>query len=187
MTPKLPVHNLPSLNGLQSLQSLQLLPRTAGSKASIPSAGQRAYFASQKDGSYEQTKQRRQMFARMARVERLMTEQPEGPFYIGRGPFAPFPENPLFKSQPVLGEDAREMIWRRVVEDGQPLKVLSAEFGIDIRRVAAVVRLKQIEKRWIAEVCHHASSLSLFPTSAHMMICTKCSISHEDFTMVKTR
>lgn len=37
------------------------------------------------------------------------------------------------------------------MRDGEPIKAVSAEFGIDIRRVAAVVRLKEVEKDWIAK------------------------------------
>lgn len=64
----------------------------------------------------------------------------------------PFPLNPEFRSQPVLSEEARETIWRNVMVDGQPLKVVSARYSVDMRRVAAVVRMKTIEKQWEAEV-----------------------------------
>lgn len=30
--------------------------------------------------------------------------------------------------------------------------MVSADLGVDVRRVAAVVRLKEVEKRWISEV-----------------------------------
>jgi hypothetical protein len=74
------------------------------------------------------------------------------PHYLGPLPGQPFPLNPLFRSQPVLSEEARESIWSRVVKDGEALKVVSADLGVDVRRVAAVVRLKEVEKRWVAEV-----------------------------------
>lgn len=64
----------------------------------------------------------------------------------------PFPQNPAFRSEPVLSERARETIWRAVMQEGAPLKAVSARFGVDMRRVAAVVRMKEIEKRWIREV-----------------------------------
>ncbi len=64
----------------------------------------------------------------------------------------PFPANRHFNSDPVLSESFREMIWRRAVPGGESLKVLSAEIGVDLRRVAAVVRLKEVEKKWEAEV-----------------------------------
>lgn len=64
----------------------------------------------------------------------------------------PFPLNPAFRSQPVLDEAARETIWRNVMEDGLPLKVVSARYSVDMRRVAAVLRMKAIEKQWESEV-----------------------------------
>lgn len=63
----------------------------------------------------------------------------------------PFPLNKQFKSHPVLNEDAREMIWSKVMVEGMPIKAVSAELGVDITRVAAVVRLKEVEKDWIAK------------------------------------
>ncbi|KAK4143531.1 eukaryotic mitochondrial regulator protein-domain-containing protein [Dichotomopilus funicola] len=58
-----------------------------------------------------------------------------------------FNHNPYFLSQPVLSEPAREMIWKAVMVEGAPLKAVSADNGVDVRRVAAVVRMKEIEKR----------------------------------------
>ncbi|KAI1359984.1 eukaryotic mitochondrial regulator protein-domain-containing protein [Xylaria arbuscula] len=63
----------------------------------------------------------------------------------------PFPMNPYFKSSHVLDERAREMVWEKVMREGETIKAVSAEFGIDIRRVAAIVRLKEVEKDWIAK------------------------------------
>jgi hypothetical protein len=64
---------------------------------------------------------------------------------------APFPDNPMFRSQPVLSEEAKEMIWGEV-KSGQPIKAVSAKFGVDIRRVAAVVRLREVQENMVAEV-----------------------------------
>jgi len=60
----------------------------------------------------------------------------------------PFPMNPLFKSLPVLSDEARERIYENVMTKGLPLKAVSARHGVDLRRVAAVVRLKELEKSW---------------------------------------
>jgi hypothetical protein len=65
----------------------------------------------------------------------------------------PFPLNQNFRAQSVLGEPTRELIWQRVMQQGDSLKGVSAELGIDLRRVAAVVRLKEVEKGWVASVC----------------------------------
>lgn len=62
----------------------------------------------------------------------------------------PFPANDKFVSQPVLSEEAREKIWQSVMVTGLPLKAVSAQFGVDMRRVAAVIRLKAIENEWKA-------------------------------------
>ena len=64
----------------------------------------------------------------------------------------PFPNNPAFRSEPVLSERARQMVWHAVMVKGMPLKAVSAEYSVDVRRVAAVVRLKEVEKRWEREV-----------------------------------
>ncbi|TDZ75048.1 37S ribosomal protein S35 [Colletotrichum trifolii] len=74
-----------------------------------------------------------------------------GPKYIGPTSDQPFPMNPLFKSQPVLSEDMREEIYKRVKHQSQSLKAVSASLGVDVRRVAAVVRMKEIEQQWVAE------------------------------------
>ena len=64
----------------------------------------------------------------------------------------PYPLNQQFRSQPVLSEDLREKIYELIVDEGIDLKSVSATFGVDIRRVAAVVRLKSLERQWVAEV-----------------------------------
>lgn len=66
----------------------------------------------------------------------------------------PFPLNQYFRSQPVLSEDLREAIYQRVKKDGATVSLASVEFGVSNERVGAVVRLKQMEKEWVAQVCH---------------------------------
>lgn len=78
--------------------------------------------------------------------------EPRGPKYLGPLQDQPFPLNPLFRSQPVLDEHTRELIWDKVMKRGESLKAVSAEMGVDVRRVAAVVRLKEVEKQWQREV-----------------------------------
>ncbi|KAF2492876.1 hypothetical protein BU16DRAFT_529143 [Lophium mytilinum] len=63
----------------------------------------------------------------------------------------PFPLNGQFVSQPVLSEELREAIWKRVMKDGVSLPTVSVEFGVSNERVGAVVRLMQMEKEWIAQ------------------------------------
>lgn len=45
------------------------------------------------------------------------------------------------------------MIWNKVMVKWEGVKAVSAELGVDQRRVAAVVRMKEVEKDWEAKVC----------------------------------
>ena len=83
-------------------------------------------------------------------VGEAQTQEPDN--YLGPLPAQPFPMNPLFRSQAVLSEAMREQIWEQVVVRNESLKAVSAVFHVDVRRVAAVVRMKQVEKQWQAQV-----------------------------------
>lgn len=79
------------------------------------------------------------------------------PTYVGGlfeepGRDQPFRNNPWFKSQPVLSEYVRNLIYDKVTQKGETLKAVSVELGVDVRRVAAVVRMKEVELQWKAEV-----------------------------------
>jgi len=63
----------------------------------------------------------------------------------------PFPLNDQFRSQPVLSDELREELCKQVVEGKQSVATVSAVYGVDMRRVAAVVRLKTVEKDWISQ------------------------------------
>ncbi|KAI2464757.1 eukaryotic mitochondrial regulator protein-domain-containing protein [Annulohypoxylon bovei var. microspora] len=81
----------------------------------------------------------------------------------------PFPLNSHFRSEPVLDDHARELIWGKVMRKGETIKAVSAELGVDIRRVAAVVRLKEVEKDWLAKgqklaLPYARAMLSMLPT-----------------------
>ncbi len=65
----------------------------------------------------------------------------------------PFPMNPQFRSQAVLSEELKDAIWKRVMEDGKSVRDTSAVLNVEMRRVAAVVRLKAVEKEWEKQVC----------------------------------
>ena len=64
----------------------------------------------------------------------------------------PFPLNPMYRSQRVLSEELRDEIYKRIT-DGNSVRDVSAALGVEMRRVAAVVRLKAVEKQWEKEVC----------------------------------
>lgn len=78
----------------------------------------------------------------------------------------PFPLNKFFRSQPVLSEQLREAIYQFVVKEGKTVPLASITFGVSNERVGAVVRLKQMEKEWIAQV----RSWFFFRSCPHMMI-----------------
>ncbi|KAL9128443.1 MAG: hypothetical protein Q9217_002876 [Psora testacea] len=63
----------------------------------------------------------------------------------------PFPMNRQFRSQPVLSEELREEIHKRVMVQGQDIRTVSASLNVEMRRVAAVVRLKAVEGEWLKE------------------------------------
>lgn len=97
----------------------------------------------------------------------LKTHKPGQPNYLSNnnssGPSRPFPSNPAFISQPVLSEEARELIWNKVMVKWEGVKAVSAELGVDQRRVAAVVRMKEVEKEWEAKVCRSALIICSLP------------------------
>lgn len=63
----------------------------------------------------------------------------------------PFPMNKQFKSQSVLSEDLKEDIWRKVSLQGRTVRAVSAEMGVEMSRVGAVVRLLSVEKKWVEQ------------------------------------
>ena len=67
----------------------------------------------------------------------------------------PFPLNRNFVSQSILSEDLRNEIWDKVRQQGKSVREVSVEMGVDMRRVAAVVRLVEVERRMKAEVSIH--------------------------------
>lgn len=65
----------------------------------------------------------------------------------------PFPLNSNYVSESILSAELRGEVYRRVVEQGKGVREVSVELGIDMRRVGAVVRLVELEKRWASQVC----------------------------------
>ena len=64
----------------------------------------------------------------------------------------PFPQNRSFRSEPVVNEAMREDIWEKIMKDGLSVKAVSAQLGVEMSRVGAIVRLKEIEKEWTRKV-----------------------------------
>ncbi|EKV12604.1 Ribosomal protein S35, mitochondrial [Penicillium digitatum] len=63
----------------------------------------------------------------------------------------PFPNNQNFFSEPILSEELRNEVYNRVVEQNKSPRVVSVELGIDMKRIAAVVRLVELERRQRAQ------------------------------------
>ncbi|KAI2728014.1 hypothetical protein CBS147326_4909 [Penicillium roqueforti] len=63
----------------------------------------------------------------------------------------PFPNNSSFISEPILSEELRNEVYHRVVEQKMSLRAVSVHLGIDMKRIAAVVRLVELEKRQRAQ------------------------------------
>ena len=59
----------------------------------------------------------------------------------------PFPNNSYFISEPVLSEELRNEVYVRVKEQNKSPRAVSVELGIDMNRIAAVVRLVEMERR----------------------------------------
>jgi hypothetical protein len=88
----------------------------------------------------------------------------------------PFPLNKEFRSQPVLSEELKDEIFRRITQEGKSVKVVSAELGVEISRVGAVVRLKSVEQNWVEKVCYILLSETLWLSRMRNLL----SISLED-------
>ncbi|KAJ3474629.1 hypothetical protein NLG97_g9757 [Lecanicillium saksenae] len=65
-----------------------------------------------------------------------------------------FPSNPLYRSEPVVNDTTRRLIYERATKEGQALKAIAAEMGLDVRRVAAIVRLKEAQRQWASSRPH---------------------------------
>ncbi len=76
----------------------------------------------------------------------------------------PFPMNPQFTSQSVLDEALRDEIYNRVQLQGKSVRTVSAELSVAMDRVAAVARLKAVEKEWTKKV-RNSGPLYICPSS----------------------
>lgn len=80
----------------------------------------------------------------------------------------PFPLNKFFRSQPVLSEAFKDEIYRRVVQERQDIRAVSADMNVEMRRVAAVVRLKAVEEEMVNQV-RYSVLLHLRAPCGHML------------------
>ena len=79
-----------------------------------------------------------------ARDEGLPTETQED--------LMPFPLNRSFRSEPVLSDELKDEIYRRIMEEKRSVRDVSTALGVEMKRIGAVVRLKALEKQWEQEV-----------------------------------
>lgn len=63
----------------------------------------------------------------------------------------PFPNNQFTQTNLALSNEDREEIYQRIAVDKVPIQEVAVNFGIKIPRLEAVVRLKEIEKKWQAK------------------------------------
>ena len=174
--------------------ALAPLHRPTASSSSSSSPSPTCHRAFSTTPAPQDTRLRRQ-FKDWAESNKTVFRRPlaqPGTNYLGRviptsdgqkpTPAMPFPTNPHFQSQRVLSEKARELIWREVMVLGTPIKAVSAKYFVDMRRVAAVVRMKEIEKKWVQEVSFF--SFFAFPFGFHDDM-QQNSISLEDLPVVK--
>jgi hypothetical protein len=75
----------------------------------------------------------------------------------------PFPRSDSFVSQPVTSEALREAVWEKIMKHGLSVKEVSIELGVEMSRVGAIVRLKEVEKEWQRQVSFIISLYSLTP------------------------
>lgn len=99
------------------------------------------------------------------------------------GRHQPFRLNYSFRSEPVLSEEFREVIWERVMKQEMSVAQVSRDLSVEMSRVAAVVRLKELEKNWESQVFALYSLYGLYTLSVAMMM-IKISISLQDTNMV---
>lgn len=74
----------------------------------------------------------------------------------------PFPNNQNFVGESILSEELRNEVYKRVVTQKKSVRVVSVELGIDMKRIAAVVRLVELETRQRKQVRLFSVLLAFF-------------------------
>ncbi|CAG7920390.1 unnamed protein product [Penicillium olsonii] len=140
---------------VQTRVSNALLPYlTSTSISSLPSSSSQCLSRQFSVTAASQTKLRRQMFEWLSTDgAELKHHIPGETNYVTRlkdSPMSatrPFPNNPNFVSESVLSEELRNEVYTRVVEEKKSVRAVSMDLGIDMKRIGAVVRLVELEKR----------------------------------------
>ncbi|KAJ5099495.1 hypothetical protein N7532_006496 [Penicillium argentinense] len=142
---------------IQSRSVSTLLPYLTSSSTSKSSSIPSLCSSSQSSRQFsvsaaQQTKLRRQMFEWLAtQGSGLKHHVPGETNYLkwadGTQNNRPFPNNPNFVSESILSEELRNEVYVRVIEKKKSPRAVSVELGIDMNRIAAVVRLVELERR----------------------------------------
>ncbi|KAL4933115.1 mitochondrial 37S ribosomal protein mS45 [Aspergillus undulatus] len=145
---------LPYLSSSSSPSTL-LSPCTTHLNQTHPSLPQRPFSSTQRT----QTQRRAAMFAWLnTEGTAFKNHTPGSSYYLTdavvqksdpnhKPTNRPFPLNAAFVSEPILSEELRNEIHKRVMVGKKSIRAVSAEMGVDMRRVAAVCRLVEIEQR----------------------------------------
>ncbi|CAB5363054.1 unnamed protein product [Rhizophagus irregularis] len=72
------------------------------------------------------------------------TDSYDRPNYLGSN--IPFPMNPFFKPQPPLSDSTKEEIWLKFTQEGQTPRKIGTDYGVSLKRVEAILKLKKLEK-----------------------------------------
>ncbi|KAJ5562646.1 hypothetical protein N7535_002907 [Penicillium sp. DV-2018c] len=140
---------------LTSTSSSSSLTSSVPSLSSIPSHCLSRQFSAT---AAPQTKLRRQMFEwlntegaalkhHVPGETNYLTRLKQRGGFDGADSKRPFPNNQNFISEPILSEELRNEVYNRVVTKRQSVRVVSVDLGIDMQRIAAVVRLVELEQR----------------------------------------
>jgi hypothetical protein len=61
--------------------------------------------------------------------------------------------NPLFNPQPPLNDSTKEEIWLKFTQEQQTPRKIGFDYGISLKRVEAILKLKKLEKDMVKKVC----------------------------------
>ncbi|KAI5124118.1 hypothetical protein M0805_000931 [Coniferiporia weirii] len=72
----------------------------------------------------------------------------DGPNWLGK--IRPFPMNPSFRPPPPVADKTKNLIYDRFMSNPKKfnVRVLSVAFGISLKRIDAILRLKGLERSW---------------------------------------
>jgi hypothetical protein len=92
-----------------------------------------------------------QYFDAMKRLKKARDSSTAGRSDMVEENLNPFPLNPWFRSQPVLSEELKEDIYKKV-KQGKTVREVSEDYRVSMERVGAVVRMKEMEHDWLEQV-----------------------------------